>query len=183
LTLSHQGRGIPWATVSLRAVSRSKQAMNAGLRVEKSVRPVSQKTPGQWSVGDMARVTLTLYAPNELSWVALQDPVPSGSSIMGKGLGGESQLARIHEVGSRGARPASIERGSNAFRAYYSRVPGGTWSIDYTIRLNQAGQFELPATRAEAMYAPEIFGELPNEAWHIQPVEVTTAEPETAAAH
>jgi hypothetical protein len=30
------------------------------------------------------------------------------------------------------------------------------------VRLNNAGAFQFPATRVEAMYAPEIFGEAPN---------------------
>ena len=35
-------------------------------------------------------------------------------------------------------------------------------SLDYTVRLNNVGQFSLPPTRVEAMYAPEMFGEFPN---------------------
>ena len=30
------------------------------------------------------------------------------------------------------------------------------------MRLNQAGTFQLPPTRVEALYAPEMFGEMPN---------------------
>jgi len=41
-------------------------------------------------------------------------------------------------------------------------VPRGKFSIDYTLRLNSAREFSLPASRVEAMYAPEVFGELPN---------------------
>jgi uncharacterized protein YfaS (alpha-2-macroglobulin family) len=41
-------------------------------------------------------------------------------------------------------------------------VPRGKFTIDYTLRLNNTGEFSLPATRVEAMYAPEVFGELPN---------------------
>ena len=32
-----------------------------------------------------------------------------------------------------------------------------------TVRLDNPGTFSLPATRVEAMYAPEMFGELPNQ--------------------
>jgi uncharacterized protein YfaS (alpha-2-macroglobulin family) len=49
-----------------------------------------------------------------------------------------------------------------AFRAYYRFVPKGGWSVEYTLRLNNAGAFQLPPTRVEAMYSPEMFGELPN---------------------
>ena len=31
-----------------------------------------------------------------------------------------------------------------------------------------ASRFELPATRVEAMYAPEIFGETPNAGWVVE---------------
>ncbi|HZV63470.1 MAG TPA: hypothetical protein VFG03_00975, partial [Telluria sp.] len=47
------------------------------------------------------------------------------------------------------------------FRAYYRYVPKGKFTVEYTVRLNNAGRFEMPATRVEAMYAPEVFGELP----------------------
>jgi uncharacterized protein YfaS (alpha-2-macroglobulin family) len=41
-------------------------------------------------------------------------------------------------------------------------VPKGVVKVQYTIRLNNVGEYSLPPTRAEAMYAPEMFGEAPN---------------------
>jgi Bacterial Alpha-2-macroglobulin MG10 domain len=41
-------------------------------------------------------------------------------------------------------------------------VPKGKWTVEYTLRMNQDGAFDLRATRVEAMYAPEMFGEIPN---------------------
>ena len=41
-------------------------------------------------------------------------------------------------------------------------LPKGRFSIEYTVRLNNAGNFALPPTRIEAMYAPDVFGEIPN---------------------
>jgi uncharacterized protein YfaS (alpha-2-macroglobulin family) len=41
-------------------------------------------------------------------------------------------------------------------------VPKGRFVVEYVIRLNQPGTFQLPPTRVEALYAPETFGELPN---------------------
>ena len=49
-----------------------------------------------------------------------------------------------------------------AFRAYYRYLPKGSFSVEYTVRLNNPGTFGLPATHVEAMYAPEMFGEAPN---------------------
>jgi hypothetical protein len=55
------------------------------------------------------------------------------------------------------------ERSFEAFRAYYTYVPKGEWTVEYTLRLNNEGVFQLPPTRVEAMYAPELFGEIPNQ--------------------
>ena len=54
------------------------------------------------------------------------------------------------------------ERTFDVFRAYYRYVPKGRFTVEYTLRYNNAGSFQLPATRVEAMYAPEMFGERPN---------------------
>ena len=42
-------------------------------------------------------------------------------------------------------------------------------SGDVTVRLNNAGAFSLPPSRVEAMYAPETFGEVPNDAVEVLP--------------
>jgi uncharacterized protein YfaS (alpha-2-macroglobulin family) len=38
------------------------------------------------------------------------------------------------------------------------------------VRLNNPGTFKLPATRVEALYAPEMFGERPNAAVEVRSV-------------
>ena len=75
-----------------------------------------------------------------------------------------------------GAGGAELERACalawsafDAYRAYFEYVPKGSYRIDYVIRLNQSGHFQLPATRVEALYEPAMFGESPNAAVDIQP--------------
>jgi uncharacterized protein YfaS (alpha-2-macroglobulin family) len=48
-------------------------------------------------------------------------------------------------------------------------VPKGRFKIEYTVRLNNPGRFDLPATRVEAMYSPEMFGEVPNTPVAVKP--------------
>jgi uncharacterized protein YfaS (alpha-2-macroglobulin family) len=48
-------------------------------------------------------------------------------------------------------------------------VPKGTFSLDYTLRLNNPGRFRLPPLRVEALYQPEQFGEAPNPDWEVLP--------------
>lgn len=88
-------------------------------------------------------------------------PVPAGASILGSGLGGDSAQLASGEKKLGWQRPSFEERAFDGFRAYYRYVPKGKFTIEYSVRLNNAGHFEMPATRVEAMYAPEVFGESP----------------------
>jgi uncharacterized protein YfaS (alpha-2-macroglobulin family) len=107
-------------------------------------------------------VSVEVISSADMTWVAVTDPIPGGATILGGGLGRDSEIATRTERPSGGAWPAFEERSFEAFRAYYEYVPKGSFKIEYTIRLNNVGNFALPPTRAEAMYAPEMFGETPN---------------------
>jgi hypothetical protein len=141
-----------------------KAALSSGFRVVKTVTPVETKVPGELRRGDVVRVRLELEAQSDMTWVVVDDPVPAGSAILGTGLAKDSQILSSGEQSRGFVWPAFEERTFDAFRAYYRFVPKGAWVVEYTLRLNNAGRFELPPTRVEAMYAPEMFGELPNAA-------------------
>ena len=80
----------------------------------------------------------------------------------GTGLGRDSQILTQGERRQGWVWPAFEERKFDSFRAYYAFVPKGRWTVEYSVRLNNPGEFLLPPTRVEALYAPEMFGELPN---------------------
>jgi hypothetical protein len=164
LTLNQNGTGKPWATMLVRAAVPN-QAANRGFSVTRTVTPVEQKVAGKWSRGDLVRVRVTVKSAQELSWVVVSDPTPGGASILGN-TARDSNIARKDENKEmwkdNAALPSFTERGFGFFRAYYDYVPKGQFWVEYTARLNNAGEFSLPATRVEAMYAPEVFGELPN---------------------
>ena len=163
MTLAHEGSGKPWAAMQVLAAVPVKETVANGYRVTREVTPLQEKQSGKVTRGDVWRVRLTVESDQDMTWVVVNDPIPAGARILGDGDGRDSHIAGMDEQGSRGnAWPAFIERTFGAYRAYYAYVPRGKFSIDYTIRLNNAGEFSLPATRVEAMYAPEVFGEVPN---------------------
>jgi hypothetical protein len=105
-----------------------------------------------------------------MTWVVVSDPVPGGSTVLGSGLARDSELATQGEKRlPTAAWPAYEERSFEGFRAYFEYVPKGAWKVQYTVRLNQDGDFALPPTRVEAMYAPEMFGALPNARMKVVP--------------
>jgi uncharacterized protein YfaS (alpha-2-macroglobulin family) len=170
LALRHTGAGAPWAVVQSVAAVPLRAPFESGYRIERSIEPVKQKTPGVWSRGDVARVKLSIVASSDASWVVASDPIPAGASLLGSGLGGDSALLTAGEQPDSGAAwPAYTERGQEAFRRYYEWVPKGTFGIEYTVRFNQAGRFQLPPTRVEAMYSPEKMGEAPNAVFEVAP--------------
>ncbi|WP_326533195.1 alpha-2-macroglobulin family protein [Pseudorhodoferax sp.] len=162
LRATHGGSGKPWLTLQSLAAVEPKAPFDGGYRIARSVTPVEQARPGRYTRGDILRVTVTVTAAQDMSWVVLSDPVPGGATILGSGLGRDSAIATQGERRGGSAWPAFEERGFEAFRAYYGFLPKGEVAVSYTVRLNNVGAFALPPTRVEAMYAPEMFGELPN---------------------
>jgi hypothetical protein len=167
LRATHAGAGKPWAEIQSVAAIPLRQPLFAGYQVARRWTPVVQKTPGVWTRGDVVRVSLTIDAQSDFSWVVVDDPIPAGATILGSGLGRDSALLTQGErnEGDGGWCPcrAFTERTQLAYRDYFEYVPKGKLEVEYTLRLNQDGEFQLPPTRVEAMYAPESFGELPHE--------------------
>jgi uncharacterized protein YfaS (alpha-2-macroglobulin family) len=168
LALQMTGTGRPWATVRSSAAMPRKEPFSSGYKIRKTLTAIEQKERGKWSRGDIVRVTLNLEAQADMTWVVAEDPIPAGATILGTGLGRDSGIAVKGEKQTGWVWPVFEERSFEAFRAYYEYVPKGTWSVEYTIRLNNEGVMNMPPTRVEAMYSPEMFGELPNEAMRIQ---------------
>jgi uncharacterized protein YfaS (alpha-2-macroglobulin family) len=169
LGLVHEGTGRPWVTLSSLAAIPLTAPLSSGYGIARTVAPVQQRVPGKWSRGDVARVRLAVDAQSDMTWVVVSDPIPAGSTLLGRGLGGDSSLQAAGERRQGSVWPAFEERTFEAFRAYYRYVPKGGFVVEYTVRLNNPGTFNLPPARVEAMYAPEMFGELPNAQWVVQP--------------
>ena len=162
LNVTHTGPGKPWLTLQSLAAVQLKEPFNAGYQIKKTIEPVEQVVKGVYTRGDVVRITLEVNASSDMTWVAITDPIPGGATILGSGLGRDSEIATKGEKKSGSGWPAFEERSFEAFRSYYEYLPKGVVKMQYTVRLNNVGNFALPPSRVEAMYAPEMFGEAPN---------------------
>jgi uncharacterized protein YfaS (alpha-2-macroglobulin family) len=169
LEVVHAGAGKPWALVQASAAVPLKAPLQSGFKITRSVQAIETQQSGRWTRGDVVRVRLEIDAQQDATWVVVDDPIPAGATILGTGLGGQSQRSTIGERRAGFVWPAFEERRFDAFRAYYRFVPKGRWSVEYTVRLDNPGTFVLPPTRVEAMYAPEVFAERPNDAVTVEP--------------
>ena len=167
LRATHAGTGKPWAEIQSVAAVPLRKPLFAGYQVARRWEPLVQKTPGAFTRGDVVRVHLTIDAQSDFSWVVIDDPIPAGATILGGGLGRDSQLLTQGESseGDGWWCPcrAFTERTQLGYRDYFQYLPKGKLEIEYTLRLNQDGVFAMPPTHVEAMYAPETFAELPHE--------------------
>ncbi|HEV7731527.1 MAG TPA: MG2 domain-containing protein [Candidatus Binatia bacterium] len=162
LAVTHAGMGRPWITLQSHAAIPLKEPLSAGYRITKTITAVEPQPAAGWRRDELMRVRLEIDAQSDMSWVVVDDPIPAGASHAGTGLGNDSSLATAGEQADERLDPTFAERSFTGYRAYYEYVPKGTFVVEYTIRLNQAGTFQLPPTRVEALYAPELFGEIPN---------------------
>jgi uncharacterized protein YfaS (alpha-2-macroglobulin family) len=164
LSVTHNGAGKPWALVEATAAVRLSGPIFKGYQLKRTVKPVEQKVKGKWSVGDVYRVTLDIQAPADMTWVVVADPIPAGASVLGSGLGNDSGALTSGEKRKMNSSSGIEERSFSGFRDYYEWLPRGAHQVEYTVRLNSAGTFQLPNTRVEAMYSPEMYAEMPNDA-------------------
>jgi uncharacterized protein YfaS (alpha-2-macroglobulin family) len=166
LSVTHAGPGKPWLTLQSVAAIALKEPFNAGYQIKKTITAIEQANKnlpaGTYTRGDVLRITLEVTASADMSWAVITDPVPGGASILGGGLGRDSEIATRGEKREGYAWAAFEERSFESFRSYYQFLPKGVVKMEYTVRLNNVGEFSLPPSRVEAMYAPEMFGETPN---------------------
>jgi uncharacterized protein YfaS (alpha-2-macroglobulin family) len=167
LLLRHDGAAGPWATVSVRAAVPLKAPLFAGYRITRDISFLQRRRPDRISRGDVMRVRITVEAPVERTWVVIDDPIPAGATILGAG-GGQSAMLGAQANGGTGW-PSYVEQGFEAWRGYFRWLPKGKTTIEYAVRLNGTGRLQLPPTKVEAMYSPEIHAALPNATMTIDP--------------
>jgi len=177
LLLTHSTAPMPFATVSVRAAVPLTAPAFAGYRISRQLTFLQRANPDRISRGDVLKVRITIDAPVDRTWVVVDDPIPAGASIVGRGGSQSALLAAKAEGGD--SWPSYIERGFDSWRAYFGWLPKGRSSVEYAVRINSSGRFLLPPTRVEAMYSPEIHAALPNAPMVVTPLR--GAQPPCAA--
>ncbi|MCX8000184.1 MAG: hypothetical protein N3A69_14720, partial [Leptospiraceae bacterium] len=164
LNIQHSGTGNPWVIVQSKAAVAIQEGIYNGYKIEKKFIDVERKNKNYYSTGDVIRVQLKIKADTDMTWVVVNDPIPTGASILSGALR-SSKSATEDEVNT--GYSSYEERAFDSYRVYYEYLPKGNWTVEYTFRINAEGNFLLPQTRIEAMYSPELYGEYPNPRFEI----------------
>jgi len=162
ISMQHQGEGQPWVSIQNRAARSLKEKEEFGFQLNKTIQNLTNPAAKEYNKGDLVRISIEVESLTDMGWIVVEDPIPSFSTLLGKGLGGESNFATSSER-SDGVWPLYGERRGDRYLAYFEFVPKGKLKLEYTYRLNATGEFILPHTRVEAMYHPSMFAEAPND--------------------
>ncbi|MEW6367945.1 MAG: alpha-2-macroglobulin family protein [Acidobacteriota bacterium] len=188
LVLAKQGKGRLYYRIGMQYAPSSLKLDPAdhGFTVERRYEAVDnpgdvKRDPqGVWHMkaGARVRVTLTMVAAARRYHVALVDPMPAGLEALNPALavtgsmpqGPASDAATIGAGGLGGPgyagkwwwwiRPWFDHQNMRDERveAFASLLWEGVWTYSYVARATTPGDFVVPPTRAEEMYAPETFG-------------------------
>jgi hypothetical protein len=142
------------------------KAKEEGISVLKSMETLKESSPSMdsFKAGTIVRVTLTVISNQARNYIVVEDPLPAGF---------ETVNLAFETVGRNLAE--SVEQNSeewwyrNPFQhreTYDDRVllfadylPAGVHTFSYLARVTSFGTFQMPSTRAEGMYEPEVSGQ------------------------
>ncbi|MCB0379452.1 MAG: hypothetical protein KDD33_13240, partial [Bdellovibrionales bacterium] len=143
--VNHNGQGQPWVSVIAESAVELKQPNYQGLQVTKAVKNLTRQD-GTFQTGDLLQVEVSVTTPSAQPHVVLFDPIPSGANILSEGWGAFSLAQKSY----------------SGYQVYFAYLPAGTATVTYQYQLNNPGTYNVSPTRAEAVYEPGLFGEIPN---------------------
>jgi uncharacterized protein YfaS (alpha-2-macroglobulin family) len=108
-------------------------------------------------LGETVAFDLTLKTRAPVSYVAIDVPVPAGLEPILDDLGQGHGASRLGDHGN-GVLVSHEERHPDRVLVFIDHLPAGEHRHTIQLRATSLGDFALPPARAEAMYAPEIYG-------------------------
>jgi len=164
------GQGALYYTAHLEAYLPVPQvlALNKGMIIQRLyTRPDDEKRLPitQAAVGDLIQVHLTLIAPHDLYYAAIDDPIPAGTEAVDPHLNTSQQIGV--RPGLNAADPLSrgwgwwwfshIEYHDQKVSLYSSYLPAGTYEYTYYVRAVVPGKYNVIPATGQEFYFPEVY--------------------------
>ena len=149
-----------WVWVMAEKSYAMKEPVFKGFRITKEYLDEKGKSKSEFKKTDIVRVRLTVDADSYYNNIVLKDPLITGSDVVGR-IKKEEGLQQDFEDYYWYYTYSDVRDG--LIRTYYEHPYSTRIVFEYKIRLNTRGVFNLPPTRVELMYMPDVYGEIPNE--------------------
>ncbi|MEK6795485.1 MAG: alpha-2-macroglobulin family protein [Spirochaetota bacterium] len=163
LTVSRTGKGRLYYGLKLAYAPRELLASrDEGIAVAKRYETVDGRVVDgkQFTRGTDYVAVVTVRAPRERHFVVLDDPIPAGFIVLNRNFATESQTA-YKDVKTTGRWWGSFNHFENyddRVLAFADSLTPGEHVYRYVLRAVTPGTYALPATKAEEMYTPDVFG-------------------------
>lgn len=158
LILQRRGRGRMYLRVGLEWAppDGAQTSIAQGIQVERVLRtpagPVAQGAV--LAAGTVLALDLMLHTASPLRYVVTDVPLPAGLEGINPELTGEL----LPLPGHRGPFVSHQEARRDRFVVFADTLPPGSSLHTVYVRATTPGRYQLPPARAEAMYAPEVYG-------------------------
>jgi hypothetical protein len=148
------------------APRRQLEPRDEGFAVYKKIESLAGKPLESIEAGSLVVVTLQILVPKESLFVVVDDPLPAGFEAVNAGFLTESEekqrqlgmLEASGEAESWWEEFNHIEMHDNRVLLFADSLAAGLHTHRYLARALTFGQFAVPGTKAEEMYAAEVFG-------------------------
>jgi uncharacterized protein YfaS (alpha-2-macroglobulin family) len=120
----------------------------------------TEPTGNRISQGELIRVRLSFEMPEEMSYVLIEDPFPSGCEVTERG--------NASEVDTWSYWWASVDIRDHKVAFFARSMPKGRHVIEYHLRAQTPGNYRTLPTMLQGMYAPQTRSESASESVEIR---------------
>ncbi|KZN60148.1 hypothetical protein N473_24530 [Pseudoalteromonas luteoviolacea CPMOR-1] len=110
------------------------------------------------SVGQLIKVTLTVFSPIEREHVLIKDFLPSGLLILDPSLKNQTYWRWLKQKNTQAVTVLLGQDGRTLASWHKYKLPAGTTQFEYLAEVRYSGEFLTPSATVEMMYHPDIGG-------------------------
>ncbi len=139
------------------------RARNGGIAVSRRYLDLTGQPITSAPAGSLLRVELTIQAPQTLTYLDLEDPLPSGFEPVDQSLNTAQQ-----GLAAAPTPPPSVtdlqpyldhtNLRDDRVSLYAGSLPAGTYTYTYLVQATLAGSYAVAPTQAAEAFFPEVFG-------------------------
>jgi len=139
------------------------QARDAGIAVSRRYLNLNGQPISSAPTGSLLRVELTIQAPQTLTYLDLEDPLPSGFEPVDQSLNTAQQglaAAPTPPPGVTDLQPFldHTDLRDDRVSLYAGSLPAGTYIYTYLAQASVAGSYAVAPTHAAEAFFPDVFG-------------------------
>ena len=158
VSVTRKGRGRLYYGVRMNYIPlKADVEQSEGFSVTRTLRALGPDTSAAttFPVGSDVLVTITITTHQSRNYVILDDPLPAGLEAVNPWFETSETKFNIWYTGSFYHREIHDDR----ILFFANELDAGTYTVQYVARALFPGRFDLPGTRVEATYEPEVFGQ------------------------